>query len=306
MQSGWGAPMDLSWITTFVAAAKTENFRKAAENQRLSQAAVSQHIAKLEQELGVALFIRSGRSVRLSGAGEAYLPYAERLLALHGAGRDALSARNWAAPVTLAAESPLAEAIVPWLAGKWNQAIPEIDILVRVVPSDQVSETVASGMAPVGIRYGGSPLPGSVRRRLFWDGVEMVAPAGSDPDPLALLAQHRLIVQDPLPYWSVVLSQLAEADCFPRTMRVSEVAVTKAMIREGLGVSFLPESVIRRDLIEGRLVTVPVPSLNLPMLPVYWVRREGTDDNPVLDAAEQILSARWPSSFRHAGTPSAW
>lgn len=298
--------MDFDWLLTFVAAAKTQNFRKTAQDRCLSQAAVSQHIAKLEHELGVSLFTRRGRAVHLSGAGEAYLPYAKRVLALQGAGREALHVRDWSTPVTLAAESPLAEAIVPWLAGKWSQACPEADILVRVLASEQLSEVVAGGSAPVGLRYGGSPYPGTARHRLFWDEVEMVAPSGSVPDPLALLSHFRLIVQDPLPYWPALLDALGELDCFPRSMHVNEVSVTRAMVREGLGVSFLPESAIRRDLLEGRLTTVPIPSLRLPTLPVYWLRREGTEGEPLLDVAEHILKGRWPLAFRDVGTPSAW
>jgi LysR family transcriptional repressor of citA len=54
-------------------------------------------------------------------------------------------------------------------------------------------------------------------------------------------------------------------------MEVSLVDITKRFIEEGLGISFLPESTVRRELMEGRLMEVPTPGLPLPVAATYVV-----------------------------------
>ena len=73
--------MELFQLRYFVAAGRKLNFSRAAESLYVSQPSLSQQIARLESELGTSLFHRTGRRVRLTQAGQALLPLAERLLA---------------------------------------------------------------------------------------------------------------------------------------------------------------------------------------------------------------------------------
>lgn len=66
--------MTIIQLKCFVAAAKRLNFAKAAQDLYITQPAVSQHIHSLEEELGVKLFIRTGKNIVLSSAGELFLP----------------------------------------------------------------------------------------------------------------------------------------------------------------------------------------------------------------------------------------
>ena len=69
-------------LRVFRAVARHLNFRQAAEELLLTQPAVTQQIKALESELSIALFDRSGGRVALTAAGEALLPYADKLAAL--------------------------------------------------------------------------------------------------------------------------------------------------------------------------------------------------------------------------------
>lgn len=74
--------MELRHLKTFAAAAERESFTRAAEVMELTQAAVSQQVAALEQELGVELFERHGRGVRLTEQGRRLYTYARQILDL--------------------------------------------------------------------------------------------------------------------------------------------------------------------------------------------------------------------------------
>src|SRR6187549_857314 len=72
--------MEIRQLEAFVAVAETGSFTGAGERVNLTQSTVSQQIKALEEELGDALFLRGGRSVRLTEAGERLMPRARLVL----------------------------------------------------------------------------------------------------------------------------------------------------------------------------------------------------------------------------------
>lgn len=74
--------MDTSYFKEFVTLAETGNFMEASDNLYMAQSSLSKHIKHLEVSLGVQLFERSTRKVRLSDHGERFLPYARQILSL--------------------------------------------------------------------------------------------------------------------------------------------------------------------------------------------------------------------------------
>ncbi|HJU50551.1 MAG TPA: LysR family transcriptional regulator [Pseudogulbenkiania sp.] len=74
--------LDTALLRAFVSVVRSGSINRAASRLQRTQPAVSQQIRKLEQQLGQPLLERSPRGIRLTGAGESLLPYAERLLML--------------------------------------------------------------------------------------------------------------------------------------------------------------------------------------------------------------------------------
>jgi DNA-binding transcriptional LysR family regulator len=80
--------MTLQQLTYFLAAAEHGSFTAAADTLHLARPSVSEQIAHLEAELGVALFVRTGRRLKLTDAGRLLRPEAERTLAAAGDAAD--------------------------------------------------------------------------------------------------------------------------------------------------------------------------------------------------------------------------
>jgi DNA-binding transcriptional LysR family regulator len=87
--------VSLSQIEYFVAVAEEGHVGRAASKLRIAQPAVSRQIRRLEDELGTALFARTSRGMKLSGAGEVFLEHALAILQGVRAARNAVRAEQY-------------------------------------------------------------------------------------------------------------------------------------------------------------------------------------------------------------------
>jgi len=99
--------MEVHQLRYFCAVARSGSFTRAAEEEGVSQPTLSQQVRKLERDLGVALFERSGSGVRLTPAGRCLLPDAQAVLRQLAAAREAL------ATVRQAVRGPLVVGCIP-------------------------------------------------------------------------------------------------------------------------------------------------------------------------------------------------
>lgn len=72
--------MHLNQIKSFLTVSKMLNFTNAAKQNGVPQSTISRHINDLEQQLGVRLFYRTKRDVRLTEEGRTFIPYAQEIL----------------------------------------------------------------------------------------------------------------------------------------------------------------------------------------------------------------------------------
>jgi LysR family transcriptional repressor of citA len=294
--------MDLEAVATFLAAAETENFREAARRRYISQAAVSQQVARLEAELKTPLFERRGRRVRLAPGGRDFLPYAERLVRLAEEARARLAVAQGRPRLVLGGDWLTAEAVIPWLCRHLLQSGDPLDIEVR--PGDEPGD-----------QWDGAVLcdpPGSARLRREWlmsDPVALVVPAdGADwdrepPDADTILRSTRLMVPQAAAYWPGLAAALADRGMVVPTVALSQLSAIRRLIHEGVGAAFLPRLAVTRDLMEGRLLALDVPWLPPVAVSLYWVTpRDGTPTAAV-QQAERLLRRRWPARVRRPESP---
>lgn len=120
--------MELRQIQFFAAVAEDRHFGRAAERMYIAQPALSQHVRRLERELGVQLLDRSARHVRLTPAGEAFLGVARRMLRQVDEATDAArrAEAGETGSLTVGVHMALAAPVLSVLLRHWNRARPAV------------------------------------------------------------------------------------------------------------------------------------------------------------------------------------
>ncbi|MGP8305974.1 LysR family transcriptional regulator [Vibrio sp. YIC-376] len=137
--------MNIEHLKLFVRLASSQSISKAGHELGLSPAVASAHINKLEDSLGVRLVHRTTRKVALTQEGQAFLPYAEEVLASVEAARGAVGAGHYNPTGTLRVTAPASFGrmhLIPALKGFMSQ-YPEITVDFRF--SDSIIDMVEGG-----------------------------------------------------------------------------------------------------------------------------------------------------------------
>ncbi len=145
--------MTLQQLTYFLAAAQHGSFTAAADVLRLARPSVSEQVAGLEAELGVALFVRAGRRLELTDAGRLLRPEAERTLAAAGEAADVVRrARTLAGgTASLGTFSTAEHLLLPALVEDFAQRHPEVAIRVVGQNSSELADAVRAGRLEAGL-----------------------------------------------------------------------------------------------------------------------------------------------------------
>lgn len=254
-----------------VTVAETKNFTRAAEQCLVVQSALSHQIARLERELGARLFERTSRRVRLTAAGEAFLPAARQALDAAERARAEVAAAAGEIRGRLAVGAiPTVTAVdLPATLKRFHLRHREVRISLRAGHSEELVDRVRQGtldVAFLGLPLG--PRPKGVRGRELARGhlVAVVPPghplADHEEVNLARLADEPF-VDFPAGTAGRVQSDDAFAAAGVRREVAFEVTAPDPMarlIRQGLGIGMLPAAFVHEfpDLPVVRLRDAPV------------------------------------------------
>lgn len=165
------------WLRSFAALAELGNFTRTAERLELTQAAVSQHVQRLEERLG-PLLIRRPRQLELTPAGKALLAYCADVAGADQRLQQRLSAADTTrGEVSLISPGSIGLALYPQLL-QLQQAYPGLSIRHRFAPDQEVLDAVLENRFELGLvtlRPDDQRLSVS---RFAAEPLELVAPAG--------------------------------------------------------------------------------------------------------------------------------
>ncbi|GAA3433000.1 LysR family transcriptional regulator [Kutzneria kofuensis] len=284
--------MELRQLEYFVAVAEDANFTRAAERLHVAQPGVSAQIRQLEKELGLPLLDRSGRTVTLTEAGAAVLPFARAALGAVAGSKQAVDeltglVRGRVAIGTIT--SCPAVAIADMIDG-FHRAHPAIEITLSQDNSDRLVDAVRAGALDLAViaLSSSTSYPG-VALKIFVD-ERMVAVVGHDDPfagkeslPIKAFRDRELISMPPgTGIRSCVDEACALAGFTPRiAFEANDPTMVMQLARRGLGVAFVPTSMAAGPGLHP--ITVASPALR-GKLALAW-----RADGPISPAATALI-----------------
>jgi DNA-binding transcriptional LysR family regulator len=259
--------MELRQLEYFVAVAEEANFTRAAERIHVAQPAVSAQIQRLERELGQPLLDRSRRTVRLTAAGDAALPYARAALDAVADIHLAIDELTQLVRGTVTVGTVTTHSVdIPSLLADFHADHPNVEITLSTDSSDALIDNVRTGRLDAAIvSVGPGEQPDGLDVVVVTD--EAIAAAVSPTDELASrravrlkdLADRQLIA---LPVGAGIRHQFdaacARAGVTPRIAFEASTPLALADLAErGLGVAIVPASVPRNRAGLRALAIVP-------------------------------------------------
>jgi DNA-binding transcriptional LysR family regulator len=238
---------DPEQLRTFLAVAQSLSFTQAAQGLGVRQPTVSQHVRKLEEATGRALFIRDTRSVTLTADGEAMAGFARTILAAHEQAAGYFSGSGLRGRLRFGVSDDLALTPLPRILRDFRQLYPRIDLELTVAQSSALHRRIESGHLDLAfVKHDvGDGRGRLVRRdRLVWSAVQG---ARIDPDkPMPLV-----VYQAPSLSRSRAVAALdAAGRSYRITCTVRGVNGMLAAARAGLGVAIFARSLMPDDLVE--------------------------------------------------------
>jgi DNA-binding transcriptional LysR family regulator len=179
--------MELRQLEYVVAIADTGGFTRAAHRCHVAQPALSRQVAQLEAELGVRLFHRTTREVRLTGAGHAFIPAARRVLAEAASARAAVGAvaSIYRGQVRLGATQTASGSLdLAGLLGEFRRRFPGATVMIMAGPRQELLDGVAAGDLDIALAAGADTAPDGMQFQALLADEPLVAVVSQD-DQLA-------------------------------------------------------------------------------------------------------------------------
>jgi DNA-binding transcriptional LysR family regulator len=259
--------MDVPRLEAFLEVARLGSMRAAARALHLGQPALSARIVALEEELGARVFERTKRGVRLTLAGRALLPHAERVMEAIEAGRSAVAQVEQGddGELVLAASSAINASVMPELVARFRRFHPGVHLYVHTGSADRIVELVAFGSAQIGLIREAAPSrdPRLTVTPLFEESMQLVARpehpfVAEGPIPLSRLGDATLVFYDRgSDDYEATQSMLRRAGVTPYgVIEVDSVDTARRLTARGLGVALLPSTAAAAEFDAGRLAVV--------------------------------------------------
>ena len=268
-------------VEGFLEVARLGSVSRAAEVLYVTQPTLTARLHSLEREMGARLFVRARQGMRLTEAGRAFLPHAERAVRALREGRQAIRdvGSGSSGQLLLAAAPAVSTYVLPEVLERFVRIHPRVEIAVRTGHSEDVLQMVLREEAHVGLgralRHADIELQALYEEEL----VLVVAPnhpfAGGRVVTIADVASQQLIMFDRTSsYYEVTMAAFLSAGVtLPGLMELDNIEAAKKMVEHGLGVALLPGTAVARELAAGTLEPVELTGVEPIRRSIVAMRR---------------------------------
>lgn len=259
--------MELSQLRTLIHVAELGSLSKAADRLRIAQPALSRQVRMLEEELGLALFVRHGRGMVLSEQGQAVLEHAIRVMAEIDMIRAAATQADMplTGEVSIGLPPTVADIISLPLATMFSTAHPKAKLRLVSAYTGYLLDWLHRGDLDLAVLYDPRAARSLRSRPLLIEKLFLIGPPGTafpagQPMPFRAMEGKRLLLPSTKHGLRAIVERCAaeagieldigiEADSF---------ATLRDLVHHGHGWTVLPLPSIRAEIESGRLVAAPL------------------------------------------------
>lgn len=275
--------LDIYEMQVFLTAAEAGSFSEAGRRLQLSQPAVSQQIRNLEKRLGLELFDRSGRNIRLTELGQALIPMARDLLNLSIYAEETIVSLQGEVIglLKLACGTTAGKYVLPKLIAGFVEQYPRVHVICDVGTRGSALDLLAEGHSHIAITSLREPSKDLEYRPFIVDPVVLIAPLGhpwASRGAISVddLTEGRFIVRElNSGTQQSVIEALAEYElplsALDTVMTLGSSEAILMAVTEGIGVAFVSRHATADAIDKGRVVEIPVVGLNITQQ-LYMVR----------------------------------
>ncbi len=267
--------VELSTLRVFLTAAEEKNFSRAAQRLHMSQSAVSQNIQAMERAYNMELFLRRGRSIVLSEAGEAILPMAREVLRAARLLEDGLQDVNnqIGGELLIGCSTSAGKYLMPALLSSFQQQYPAVHPRVKIFGREGVYERLLNQIIPFGVASKHFDHRELECMPLFDDRIYLIVPINhpwaefgrATPDDL--LDQKIIMREEVSGTCETVMENLKgygiTPDMLNVVMELGNPEAIEMAVERGVGIAFVSEMVAARGLAFGRVKKVELDGLDL-------------------------------------------
>jgi len=240
--------MDLSDLVIFRAVVEAGGVTRAAERLHRVQSNITTRIRQLEDKLGTPLFIREGKRMHLSPAGQVLLDYAQRLLALADEARDAVRDGRPRGALVLGAMESTSAVRLPGPLSDFVRLHPQVKLTLKTGNPQQLAAAVLAGTMDAALVTGPVGDGPFEREPIYSEELVIVASAGHPAMTSAAgVAPPRSIVafEPGCPHRARLEQWYAGKNSMPlQTIEITSYHAMLGCVVVGMGISLVPLSVL--------------------------------------------------------------
>ena len=275
--------MDLSQLEIFLHIAQEKSFSRAAEKMLRTQPAISIAIKRLEEELGETLFDRSSKSGTLTEAGRILHSYAQRMINLRDEALSAVSELRGMhrGRLSMGANESTSLYLLPPLLLEYRRRFPEIKIEVYRNISERIPAEVLERNLDFGFLSFDPMHPSLQSMEVFRDELVLVVFPGHrlakrESVTVRELGEERFVAHNvKTPSRARIFELFAQHRTkLNISIELATIETIKDFVLRETGVAILPRLVVREEVINGRLIEVPVKGMKIEKALRIVYRRE--------------------------------
>ena len=282
--------MELSDLVIFRAVVEAGGVTRAAERLHRVQSNITTRIRQLEEKLGTPLFIREGKRLHLSPAGQVLLDYAQRLLALADEARDAVRDGNPRGALVLGAMESTSAVRLPGPLSDFVRLYPEVKLALKTGNPQQLAAAVLAGTMDAALVTGPIAEGPFEREPIYSEELVIVASAGHAAITAEGAEPPRSIVafEQGCPHRARLEQWYAGKNSMPaQTIEITSYHAMLGCVVVGMGISLVPFSVLATFPERARLsVHALPPGSDSAQTDLVW--RKGAM-SPKIKALVQVL-----------------